>query len=239
MDLKQSVTHNLMNLWFLMGQRHAHGMHQQRGAYDASRGRGRIIALLQLKDGISTKEISQILDIRVSSTNEVLSKMEDAGLIERKPSETDRRVMLVYLTDKGREVEFAEPKEFDPYEGFSDEELENLKDYTERMLENTEAEFDPDFLKQLKARKDRSAAFFDQLDQDGPRPDMHGFGGRGPWMGPHPGFGNRPHDQHAGHGHGGPHHGRPNHGHGFDDNPFGADDMHPRFFDDRHFNPRF
>ena len=239
MDLKQSITHNLTNLWFLMGQRHAHGTHQRRDAYDASRGRGRIIALLQLKDGISTKEISQILAIRVSSTNEVLSKMEDAGLVERRPSETDRRVMLVYLTDKGREVELAEPKEFDPFEGFGEDELKNLEDYTERMVKNAEKEFDPGFIGQMRNRQAHFDAFFDQLDKDGPRPDMHGFGGRGAGMGPHADPRNRPHGQHGGHGHGDWHHRHTNHGRGFDDGPFGTEDMDLRFFDDRRFNPRF
>ena len=236
MDRKQNITNNLMSLWFLMGQRHAQGMHQRRGAYDASRGRGRIIALLQLKDGISTKEISQILDIRVSSTNEVLSKMEDAGLIERRPSEADRRIMLVYLTDKGREVEFTEPGELDPYEGFDEAELENLENYTERMLKNTEAGFDPKFIEHMKERQARSAEFFDHLDPDSPRPDMRGFGGA-PWMGPHPGPRDWPHGH--GHGHGGGHHGHGCHGKGFDDSPFGPEGADPRFFDDRFFNRHF
>lgn len=72
---------------------------------DTSRGQGRIMAFLRMKDGISTKDLSYMLDIRVSSLNELLAKLEKAEYITRQPSETDKRIMLIYLTPKGREEE--------------------------------------------------------------------------------------------------------------------------------------
>ena len=50
---------------------------------DTSRGQGRILAMLKIKDGISTKELSYLLGIRVSSLNEMLAKMERNGYISR------------------------------------------------------------------------------------------------------------------------------------------------------------
>lgn len=70
---------------------------------DPTRGQGRIIAILKMQDSISTKDLSYLLDIRISSLNELLSKMEKADYIKREPSESDKRVMLVKLTEKGKD----------------------------------------------------------------------------------------------------------------------------------------
>lgn len=72
---------------------------------DTTRGRGRVLALLKKKDGVSTKEMATVMGIRVSSLNEVLGKMEKEGYVERTPSPDDRRVMLVWLTDEGKAIE--------------------------------------------------------------------------------------------------------------------------------------
>ena len=193
MDAKERITDNIMTVWFLMGEHRRAAMHHgsfgggRRPEFDPNRGRGRIIALLQLKDGISTKELANILDIRVSSLNETLAKMESAGLVERRPSEADRRVMLVYLTDEGREVEFDEPENIDLYKGFSHEELEDLEGYTGRMVANAEASFSSEFVEGMRERWNRHAEFFaSAADPDRfPRPLPHfddlraggGFGG--------------------------------------------------------------
>lgn len=77
---------------------------------DTTRGRGRVLALLKQKDGISTKDMATIMGIRVSSLNEVLGKMEKEGYVERTASPDDRRVMLVWLTDKGKAIELPDQK---------------------------------------------------------------------------------------------------------------------------------
>ena len=43
---------------------------------DPSRGQGRVLALLMLRDGLSTRDIATVLGVRVSSLNELLSKMD-------------------------------------------------------------------------------------------------------------------------------------------------------------------
>ena len=75
---------------------------------DTTRGRGRVLALLKQKDGVSTKDMATIMGIRVSSLNEVLGKMEKEGYVERTASPDDRRVMLVWLTDKGKAVQLPD-----------------------------------------------------------------------------------------------------------------------------------
>jgi DNA-binding MarR family transcriptional regulator len=60
---------------------------------DTTRGQGRILAVLKMRDGISTKDLSYLLGLAVSSLNEFLSKLEKGGYITREPSEQDKRVM--------------------------------------------------------------------------------------------------------------------------------------------------
>lgn len=105
---------------------------------DRSRGQGRILAMLQIKDGVTTKELSYLLGIRVSSLNETLAKMEKNGYINRKQSDNDKRVFVIFLTEKGRK---AMPKQMESttvFNCFSDEEKDIFGDLLERLLQELE-----------------------------------------------------------------------------------------------------
>lgn len=156
---------------------------------DPSRGQGRILAMLKLQDGIATKDLAYLLGIRVSSLNELLAKMERGGYIRREPSETDRRVILVWLTEKGKN----EPQEGinpgDVFECFTEEEKETLSGYIDRLIAALSAEIgeEPDENERQRqmhgARPRRDEEMFGRL----------GFGaqGRNPMEG-HGAFPDRP-----------------------------------------------
>jgi DNA-binding MarR family transcriptional regulator len=59
--------------------------------------------MLAVKDGLSQKYLAYLLGIRPQTLSEALAKLEEQGYVERRKDENDRRVMLVYLTDDGRE----------------------------------------------------------------------------------------------------------------------------------------
>ncbi len=67
-------------------------------------GRARAIMVLDRCDRgcMSQRELARRLDIRSASVSELLAKMEESGLIKRMPDPHDRRVVLVRLTEKGR-----------------------------------------------------------------------------------------------------------------------------------------
>lgn len=67
-------------------------------------GKGRLLSVLHSKDGLTQRELGEELDIRPSSVGELVRKLEAKGLVMRKNSEIDRRVMHVYLTEEGRGV---------------------------------------------------------------------------------------------------------------------------------------
>lgn len=126
-----------------------HRFHQQnhrcRGPMgDVRRGQGRILALLKLKPEISQKELSGILDMRSQSLGELLVKLEKNGYITRTPSESDRRIMNISLTEAGKaasENTVQEPAEEELFGCLNEEERAALSDYLDRILLALEQQF--------------------------------------------------------------------------------------------------
>ena len=148
---------------------------------DTTRGRGRVLALLKMRDGLSTREMANVLDIRVSSLNETIARMEAEGLVERRQSEEDGRIQLLFLTDAGRAAEQPEldlPKCL--LSDFTDEELQTLDSYLDRMCAKLQEELGDDWREHEEHMRQRRDRFF----RGG-----HGHGG------PH-GHGHRPHARH-------------------------------------------
>ncbi|MGO1543901.1 MAG: MarR family winged helix-turn-helix transcriptional regulator [Gulosibacter sp.] len=113
---------------------------EQGFAADPTRGQGRILAALKLQDGVPTKDLAFILGMRVASLNELLVKLERSELISREPSEEDKRVILIHLTDEGRNTEQFRPERPDAFGSLSEDEREQLGAYLDRIIEQLEAE---------------------------------------------------------------------------------------------------
>ena len=101
---------------------------------DPTRGQGRVLALLKLQPEVSTKDLSYLLGIRQQSLNELLGKLEKGGYIVRSPSESDRRIMMVQLTEKGK----TEPQAGSDFSGIFDclnpEERTAFGEYLDRVI---------------------------------------------------------------------------------------------------------
>lgn len=102
MNMNTELYEEMSRLQWLLQKQHLKTHAAVGPMADTSRGQGRILAFLRIKDAISTKDLSYMLDIRISSLNELLAKLEKAEYITREPSETDKRVMLIYLLDAKR-----------------------------------------------------------------------------------------------------------------------------------------
>lgn len=68
-----------------------------------SPGMGRLLNLLCQTDGTAQIDLARALRIRPQSLSELLCRMEQKGYIRRTPSETDRRQIIVHITDTGRQ----------------------------------------------------------------------------------------------------------------------------------------
>ena len=129
-----------------------------------TKGQGRLIGFLKRKDGFSTKELSEILNISVTSLNETLNKLEQQNFIRKVPSPKDKRVLLVELTEEGRSIEFKNHADIDIFDTLSEEEKENLNEYLNRLtvaLHNKFKEENPEkYEKIIKNRKEIFEKYF-------------------------------------------------------------------------------
>ncbi|MGC7871856.1 MarR family winged helix-turn-helix transcriptional regulator [Desulfosporosinus sp. SYSU MS00001] len=133
-----------VRLEWLLHRYHQHNHRHHGPMGDSHRGQGRVLALLKLKPEISQKELSDILDIRSQSLGELLAKLERSGFITRTPSQTDRRVMEVRLTETGKTVSDQNEQQKDTESLFSclnQEEQSALSDYLSRIIDNLEQQF--------------------------------------------------------------------------------------------------
>lgn len=128
-------------------------------------GQGRIIAILNKREGLSTKELSEILNIKVTSLNETLNKLIKKGYLEKRASPEDKRVLLIYLTDKGRELKPPKPKDLDIFDCLSEDEKENLDRYLDLIASEIHNKFrneNPEkYEKVLKHKREVLEKYFD------------------------------------------------------------------------------
>ena len=171
---------------------------------DTTRGQGRILAALQMRDGISTKDLSYLLGLAVSSLNEFLSKLEKGGYIIREQSEQDKRVILVKLTEKGRSQKSQSEETADMgeiFECFSNDEQITLGIFLDKLIDvlGEKLGFGYEELEWLKAANTERDRLFAEMGEAGMRSfDPHTFRG---------GFGGFSNRRGFPHGHGGFPHG--------------------------------
>lgn len=139
-DKYTELYERLSRLQWLLQRRHIMN-HAEYGPFaDTTRGQGRVMAALKMQSEISTKDLSYLLGITVPSLNELLNKLEKSGHLVRVPSEADKRVMVIQLTEKGKD---AQPTDTD-YSGIfnclEEEEQEMFGDYLDRVINSLEAQ---------------------------------------------------------------------------------------------------
>ena len=167
----------------------------QRATQPEYRNRGRILGLLNLKDGIETKNMAQVLGLYKSDLFAALDKLEAEGLIERVWGDEEKRWATISLTEEGRTAKIPSGRITDfAFDGFEEEELDVFIANLERITKNVEAEMGEDAQKLLKEQRAQKPA--------GKPEDSRGRGGKGGrddrGRGGRDGF--RKHDDRGGHG---------------------------------------
>ncbi len=107
--------------------------------FPGHRGGSRILMLLADGDGSTQAELAEMMDIRPQSLSELLGKLEDDGLIERRSDSDDRRAQRVFLTESGRvAADGVKDRHENHTEEFlaplSEEECETLSALIEKLL---------------------------------------------------------------------------------------------------------
>ena len=104
-------------------------------------GQEMLLKCLWNQDGLSQKEIADLMGIQAATATKMAIRMERSGLVERKTDPDDQRVSQVYLTDLGRSLQSAVEEgwiaiEQQILEGFSLEERLLLRRYLEQIHKN-------------------------------------------------------------------------------------------------------
>ncbi|WHP17867.1 MarR family transcriptional regulator [Cellulomonas sp. ES6] len=194
--MTQDLRVKLVRLMWLTNHHRARSFRGRGPLADRTRGQGRLLAALKLKDNIPTRDLAAVLGMSTASLNELIGKMVKAGYVTRAQSPDDGRVMLVTLTDAGRSVEQGEsPDDTDIFACLTDEEQQTLSGYLDRLIAalSERMGLDPehdDFALAMEERMRRleEMGAFDRRGGPvfGPGSRPAGFGprgGRGPWGG--------------------------------------------------------
>ena len=108
-------------------------------------GQPKILDYLKDHDGTSQKDIARGCHIEPGTLTTLLNRMEEAGLVERRMMNGNRRSLYVFLTDKGKEqlelvtAAFSE-MEAEAFRGLSETERKTFMDLFLRIYANTSRE---------------------------------------------------------------------------------------------------
>ena len=102
---------------------------------------GRIMFALWQTDGISINELAKKTQLKKSTLTSMLDRLEKMGYVKRQRSKKDRRIILIYRTEKDKALESKYvdvsremTKLF--YKGFSNQQIDRFEKDLRRILDN-------------------------------------------------------------------------------------------------------
>ena len=114
--------------------RHVAGLHVTRSQWA-------MIAVVARAPGATQRVIAEALEMSEASAGRLIDRLCADGLLERRERDDDRRARAVYLTDKAepllaRLADVAKDAEERMFRGFSNDDLEQLQNYVDRIYAN-------------------------------------------------------------------------------------------------------
>ncbi len=106
---------------------------------------GRILYVLWEKERLTITEIGRLTSLAKTTLTSMLDRMEETGLIERKPDKQNRRQIYISITEKSKGFQ----ERYDRlsqrmnelfYEGFAEVEIADFEEKLRRIIENLEAQ---------------------------------------------------------------------------------------------------
>ena len=149
MEATQNLTETFLETHHLMHEYHMAWYGKNFGGIDPRHGQGRILSALRRMNAVSQKELGFILDIRPQSLGELLQKLEANGYIRRRRSPTDKRALIVELTEKGETFQLQKPDYGELFEDLTTNEKlalnSAMEKISERLTELIDKESEDDF----------------------------------------------------------------------------------------------
>ncbi len=99
-------------------------------------GQEMLLKYLWNQDGLSQKEIGELMEIQSATVTRMVIRMERAGFVERRTDPDDQRVSRVYLTERGRSLQPVRSLQRAVEQGWMAIEQQILADFSleERLL---------------------------------------------------------------------------------------------------------
>ncbi len=104
-------------------------------------GESRLLMMIADNDNFSQRELAKKLGTSPASVGVSLKKLEHKGYISRTVADNDSRANIIQLTPKGDDFienshELFQKLDKETFEGFSDEEMNLLDNFMDRLHEN-------------------------------------------------------------------------------------------------------
>jgi DNA-binding MarR family transcriptional regulator len=105
------------------------------------RGQERILDVLSKEGDIPQRDLGHLLHIQPGSLSEILAKLENKGFITREQDSADRRIIMVRITEEGKNqtgIE-GEDKKMDFFSSLTEEEKKTLADLLDKLIRESDA----------------------------------------------------------------------------------------------------
>ncbi|WP_034059484.1 MarR family winged helix-turn-helix transcriptional regulator [Lacinutrix jangbogonensis] len=132
----KTIDYLLRTTWLAVNKMY----NEEAAKFDTTMATGFTLLSIDPENGTPSTSLGPIMGMEATSLSRILKKMEELGLIERKPNPEDGRGVLIYLTDFGREKrEYARERvlTFNDTirEHVSEEKLKHFQEVTETINE--------------------------------------------------------------------------------------------------------
>lgn len=100
-----------------------------------------ILSMIAVSDGLCQRELVKMTHLRPPTVSVILQKMEEDGMVERRSDGEDRRIIRVYLTEYGKQIDKQmitriQRGDVCAMAGLSEEEIDLLMKLLSRIRDN-------------------------------------------------------------------------------------------------------
>lgn len=108
-----------------------------------SRAKYSVIAVVNNKQGVTQREISDKLDVTEATAGKLVERLCADGYLERRDNPNDRRAKAVYLTPAAQPLleklsQIAQQIENEAFSGFTDRDVLELETILDKMADNAD-----------------------------------------------------------------------------------------------------
>jgi len=123
-------------------KQHVNRLLKESGMSDVSMGFIGVLLALYRADGQTISELGEAVSLEKSTMTGLIDRMVRAGLVNREADPADRRVLRVWLTERGRQVQLGVAKVLSQSHqeltaGVADKEVERVERILARIIENS------------------------------------------------------------------------------------------------------